>query len=87
MNEIFVRLVPLPPFWHGFVKEDPDGDYNMYIREQDSRETQLDTYAHEMAHIKLGHLQRDRDLDECEAEADAYMKRCQKAGRPSGMIR
>lgn len=83
MNEIYVRVVPMPCCLHGFVKEDPDGDYNVYIREEDSRETQLDTLEHELAHIRLGHLQRDRDLEVCESEADEAMKRAQRR-RPLG---
>lgn len=74
MNEVIVRIVSMPCCLHGFVREDPDGDYNVYIRAEDSRQAQLDTYAHELAHIQLGHLQRVRDLAECEAEADECMK-------------
>lgn len=74
MNDIITRLVPMPLPLHGFVKEDAAGDYNVYLRAEDSRETQLDTYVHELAHIRLGHLQRDRDLDECEAEAEQAIK-------------
>lgn len=83
MNEVIVRIVSMPCCVHGFVKEDPEGDYNVYLRAEDSRETQLDTYEHELAHIQFGHLERARDLAECEAEADEYMKKA-RGWRSSG---
>lgn len=83
MNEVIVRIVSMPCCVHGFVREDPDGDYNIYIRAEDSRETQLDTYEHELAHIQLGHLERARDLAECETEADEHMKKA-RGWRSSG---
>lgn len=69
MNDIFIRLVSLPQSVHGFVMEDPAGDYNVYIREQDPEELQLRTIDHELQHIVLGHL-RDhaRPVSAMEAE-------------------
>ena len=70
MNDVFIRLVPLPSGVKGFVKEDADGNYNVYIREQDAREVQRETYEHELRHIRLGHLQREEWSPDLEAEAE-----------------
>lgn len=70
MNEVITRLVPLPAGVRGFVKEDPDGDYNIYIREQDPIEIQMETYEHEIRHILLGHLQREEWAPDIEEEAE-----------------
>lgn len=69
MNEIIVREVDLPATAHGFVMEDPAGDYNIYIRAQDPPALKLRVLAHELQHIELGHLDDDtRTATEKEAE-------------------
>ena len=81
MNDTFVRLIALPDKVRGFVKEDPDGNYNIYLNEKDSLEAQRQTYAHEMRHILLGHLRRDKSLEECEEEAErGYGEQGKEAG-------
>lgn len=71
MNDIFVRLIDLPPAVHGFVMEDPAGDYNIYIREQDPEHVRLRTLAHEHEHIRRGHLHDDtKSVAQKEAEAE-----------------
>lgn len=75
MNDIIIRLIPMPSRLKGLVKEDPDGDYNIYIREQDPIETQRETLLHELEHIRRGHLHGGRDVAACEAEAEAAAKR------------
>jgi hypothetical protein len=71
MNDIFIRYIKMPDRCHGFVMEDPDGNYNAYLDPRDSYEVQRRALAHEIRHIKRGHL---RDLEktvaECEAEAN-----------------
>lgn len=74
MNDIFIRLVPLPPSCGGFVMEDEEGNYNVYIREQDTAERQRETYNHEKAHIELHHLQLEEWSQELEEEAERYGK-------------
>lgn len=62
----------MPGRTHGFVMEDPDGNYNAYLNPNDSREVQQRTLKHEIAHKKLGHLQDDiKSVAQCEAEAEA----------------
>ena len=71
IGEVFVRLVPLPVSVHGFVLEDPAGDYNVYIREQDAPNVQTDTLQHELEHIQRGHLDGDlRPVAVMEMEAN-----------------
>ena len=71
MNDVIVRLVPLPPGIHGFVMEDPAGDYNVYIREEDPEAVQQETFGHELRHCFLGHLKDDaKSIEEKEREAD-----------------
>ncbi|MBR3238479.1 MAG: hypothetical protein IKF99_08595 [Oscillospiraceae bacterium] len=71
MNDIFVREIELPYKYKGFIKEDEDGNYNIYVRRGDPPEVQRETVRHEVEHAIQGHLQRDRDLEECEEEAEA----------------
>lgn len=71
MNDVFIRLVSLPPSVHGFVLEDPAGDYNVYVRAGDPEELQRRTIDHELRHARLGHLQDDvKSVMEKEEEAD-----------------
>ncbi len=83
MNDIIIRLIPMPSRLKGLVKEDPDGDYNIYIREQDPIETQRETLLHELEHIRLGHLDGLKEVELCEAEAEAAAKRrAPRSGSP-----
>lgn len=71
MNEVIVRIVDgLDPRVHGFVKEDPNGDYNIYINSCLCLEAQLETYEHELRHIYMKHLRSDRQVRELEDEAE-----------------
>ena len=69
MNEIIVRYIDVPVDLKGAVKEDPDGNYNIYINARQSWAQQLETYYHEEAHARLGHLQSDKPIEEIEEEA------------------
>lgn len=70
MNEVIIRLVDVPVDLKGVVKEDSNGDYNIYINARLSSEQQVETCLHEMAHIKFGHLHSARTLEEIEDEAE-----------------
>lgn len=69
MNDIIVRLIDVPVDLKGLVKEDANGDYNIYLNARYNYDQQLETYFHEEAHARLGHLHCDRDIDEIEEEA------------------
>ena len=68
MNDVIVRLVPLPKGANACVLEDPAGDYNVYISEQLDSQKQRKAYEHEMQHIKKGHLHDQRTARENESE-------------------
>lgn len=80
MNDFFIREVDLPYKVKGFVLEDENGDYNVYVRQDDPPDVQRETVRHEVEHAIRGHLQRDRSLEECEAEAESSIKK----GMPRG---
>ena len=69
MNEIIVRFVDVPVDLKGLIKEDSNGDYNIYLNARLAYDQQLETYFHEEAHARLGHLHSDRDIEEIEEEA------------------
>lgn len=70
----------MPARVKGFVKEDADGNYNVYIREQDPREVQAETYLHELEHIRRRHLQREEWSPDLETEAE-HGKQSEKDAR------
>lgn len=70
MNDIIVRLVDIPVDVRGIIKEDSNGDFNIYINARYCEEEQLKTYLHELAHARLGHLRSDKPTDEIEKEAE-----------------
>jgi hypothetical protein len=66
MGTIIIRMADLPYALKGFVKEDEDGDYNVYINWKYSLEVQRRTLRHEIGHIC--HLDFDNDTPVSEAE-------------------
>ncbi|MBQ3329976.1 MAG: hypothetical protein IJG87_02230 [Ruminococcus sp.] len=70
MNNIYIRYLSMPPTVRGFVKEDAEGDYNVYLRKEDSTEVQRETYLHELAHIRGYHLQAEEWTPFLEEEAE-----------------
>lgn len=59
MTNIIIRVLDLPTITKGFVREDFDGDYNVYINAKFNEETQAVTLKHELKHI----IRRDLDND------------------------
>lgn len=59
MNELFFREVPMPGGCRGFVVEDEEGDFNIYINKDLSDERKQKTAAHELEHIRRGDLSSD----------------------------
>lgn len=66
MNEYIYRVVPMPGSCRGFVLEDHNGDFNIYINESLSEERRLLTAAHELEHIRRGDTHSDRPARELE---------------------
>lgn len=67
---IIVREVALPYGVHGMTKEDPDGLFNIYVNESDSREEREKTLRHELNHCMMGHIGSGRPVYELEEEAE-----------------
>ena len=65
---IYTRVIPgLPYSIKGFVIPCEDG-YCIYINNDIPKEVQVETYWHEMEHIRSDHLQDDIDVGEIELE-------------------
>lgn len=75
MNDIFIRYIDMPDHTHGFVMEDPDGNYNAYLNPKDDDEVQRKTLNHEMLHVRRRHLKDyTKTVRQCEEEADGEGK-------------
>ena len=51
METIIIRCVDLPYDVRGFVREDCDGDYNVYVNAKYSIDIQRSAFKHELMHI------------------------------------
>lgn len=69
MEDIITRLASLPPGISGLTVRDRNGDYNIYINARLNRETQLQTYEHELHHIRTGDFDRPGSADLIEIHA------------------
>ena len=57
MGDIFIRFVCFPTLRiYGATALDENGDYNIYIDERLSNDKKLETYKHEVLHIKKRHF-------------------------------
>ena len=52
MNEIIIRLLPMPVGVRAFTIPDAEGDYNVYLNSYLSVEQQQRSLRHEQMHIK-----------------------------------
>ncbi len=67
MGDIFIRFVSFPTLRvYGATALDENGDYNIFIDERLSNEKKLETYRHEVMHIKNRHF--DSSVTAMEAE-------------------
>ena len=73
MNEFIYRKVPLPGSCKGFIKEDSNGDYNIYLNEDLSEEQLQRTIAHEEEHARRGDLQSDLAAQDLEKFLRKYI--------------
>lgn len=68
-GEIIIREVLLPHGVHGVLREDPEGNANIYINQRDSYEERRKTLAHELRHYHLGHIGSGKPIQQIEKEA------------------
>lgn len=73
MDDIIIRLIPLPGGIEGFVLDSPDGYHNIYINANLSRQRQQEVYRHERIHIRDGHLYSAIPVAICERIASQWM--------------
>ena len=69
MEEIITRFIDMPTGTYGFVIEDPDGDFNVYINARMTSEKRVETYKHELEHIRRGDFYRSGSADLIEIHA------------------
>ena len=72
MNEIIVRLLPLPCGVRAFTLPDAEGDYNVYLNARLSAEQQYKSLCHEKKHITRNDFYKDcrASLIECALAAN-----------------
>ena len=69
-GEIIIREVPLPRGIHGALREDPDGNANIYVNQYDPIEERRKTVDHELRHYRLGHIGSGKTVTQIEKEAE-----------------
>ena len=74
MNEVYVRLLPLPLHVRAFTVPDAQGDYNVYVNSRLTFAQRRKSLSHELCHIRRGDFSREdaaavieRELKEEEA--------------------
>jgi len=72
MDNIYIREVDIDPRTRGFVKEDADGDYNIYVSIHLSDAQKFSTVRHEMEHIKKKHLTSEMPVRLIEEETKTH---------------
>lgn len=66
MNEVIFREIYMPGGCRGFVLEDSEGDFNIYINKNLSDERKVKTAAHELDHIRRGDTRSELPANELE---------------------
>lgn len=74
MEEVILRYINLPYSVRGYVQEDPNGDFNIYVNSRLSYEMQQATIKHELNHIEQDHFYNDiKEIETIEAEANLVL--------------
>lgn len=69
MDCIIIRVVDLPFPLKGATVLDNEGDYNVYLNAKLSADERVETYRHEIEHIRQGHFYQERPVADLEREA------------------
>lgn len=67
-NDVIVRLYDLPLSVHGLIRKNGDGTYTVLLNSRDTRERNMETYKHELDHLRRNDFQPG-DVSVQEAEA------------------
>lgn len=68
LDDIIIRIVPLPRGVRGCTVPDENGDYNIYIAERLDPEDRVKVFRHEVEHIRRLHFQSEKTVSEKETE-------------------
>lgn len=68
MDAVIIRMIDLPYKVDGFTVKDSEGDYNVYINARHSDGKRVETFRHELDHIKRGHFYRSEPVSVLEYE-------------------
>lgn len=68
MDDIIIRIVPLPKGVRGATIPDENGDYNIYISERLDPDDRVKVFRHEIEHIRRLHFQSEAPVVEKERE-------------------
>jgi hypothetical protein len=66
MGQIIFRYIDLPCETHGFVREDSEGNYNIYINARMSIDMQREAAQHELNHVRNEDFDSDDDIKRVE---------------------
>lgn len=69
MDEIIIRIVPLPEKINAATIPDENGDYNVYLSSRISEGRRRQALEHELRHIEKEHFYRSASVQEMESEA------------------
>ncbi len=61
-EEVYIRLLSLPSTIKGMTLVDPDGNYNIYINQNLSRNQQRKALQHEMRHVRQGDCYSEKSI-------------------------
>lgn len=70
MNDFICRFADLPMKVNAVTVVDENGDFNIYINANLSKERQNKSFIHECRHIRKNHFYQEMAVEECEMEAD-----------------
>ncbi|GEM_PF-739679 len=72
-EDVFVRLISLPPTVKGVTLPNPDGTYSVYINSCLSLALQQEVLKHELCHIEHDHLYSNETVAAAERLAGGYV--------------
>lgn len=70
MNDIFIRLAPLPNRVKAMTVVDENSDYNIYVNSALSQAEMKKAYLHEIQHIEKKHFDQDISVTRAEGEIE-----------------
>lgn len=69
MDAVIIRKIELPDGVNGITVLDANGDYNIYLNDQLSPDSQAKAFRHEVEHIKQGHFFVYEELEVIDSQA------------------